>query len=248
MGCLSGVWFTEEVCAWRTGNYRRGGGLVRGCLSGLVNARALVLGSLFTPEGRLLCCRALFSEIGQSAAELCDLTNYRWPLSAISDVWKKRIWTFPHVGTPFFYQIWWRYLDRWRIYDRKIEFETTPSGGRILLPVPISTRVFLWDLPMCTHIKFQANDTQTGGNFQCSIDIAKLPISDTVGEVPTRKLRKIAEPYFWSRIWWQILHREDGFLFEFHSSHKSISRSFGGVRVWHRRTDGQTDIQHGPLL
>jgi len=44
------------------------------------------------------------------------------------------------------------------------------SGGGILLPVPILSRVLLRDPPLCDQAKFLPNDTQTSDCFQCSTD------------------------------------------------------------------------------
>jgi len=51
----------------------------------------------------------------------------------------------------------------------EIEFKTAPPGCGIILPVPISTRVFV---QACDHTKFQLNGTQAGEGPQCSIDYA----------------------------------------------------------------------------
>jgi len=50
---------------------------------------------------------------------------------------------------------------------------------------------------------------------------------------------KMADPYFPSWIWWQIVNREARFPIELPSNHRSISLSFEYIHVW--QTDGQTD-------
>jgi len=72
------------------------------------------------------------------------------------------------------------------------------------------------------------------------------------GRSANPKTPKMAEPYFRSQIWWQILNLQARILIQFPSNHMSISLSFGYIRVWqtdrerqtNRRTDGRTNADH----
>jgi len=137
------------------------------------------------------------------------------------NVGRKRIWT---LHFPRTHQIWWRYIHRWRRNAPKMEFETNLPGSRILLPVPISTRVFL------------LRDLQTGDITQCFIEKAYSLLLPQWVNCRLRKA-KMAEPYFRMQIWWHILNRKPGFLFMLFSIHRSISLSFRSYsHVPHRRT------------
>jgi len=90
-----------------------------------------------------------------------DLSNSRWPPLTIMDFQGKCIWTILHVDSIFYVHT--KFSEDILISDRdKNEFEKTPPGGRILLPVPTLTCSFFVDLRMCHQAKFQRNQT-TGG-------------------------------------------------------------------------------------
>jgi len=100
--------------------------------------------------GTLMCLRhKILAKLGNPRPSCRDLTDYSWLPSAILDSRKNNS---THWGTPF--------------------STYTPNSPRISWSVPISTRVLLWDLPMCDHIKFHPNDTQTDDSSKCSINKA----------------------------------------------------------------------------
>jgi len=114
----------------------------------------------------LLCCKISAKSDNPRPSYSC-LTNCRWAPSVILDGWRKRIWTTSRAEDQIFYLHTklnrWKYLDRWRRYALILEFERTPLGGGILLPVPNSTHISsYWNLLVCDPTKFKPFDTQTG--------------------------------------------------------------------------------------
>jgi len=63
--------------------------------------------------------------------------------------------------------------------------------------------VFLWDLPMYGHTKFQPNNTQTMTALNAPMTRPSLNGRSADPETP-----KMAERYFRPQIWWLILNRE----------------------------------------
>jgi len=117
---------------------------------------------------------------------------------------------------------------------------TSGSNFDTCLPIWIFLCVINWiELIMRNFSQI----TQTGDDGQFPTDKAYFSMSVTMGEMPTRKhVPKMAEPYFRSRIWQQILNREARIPIPVSSSHMSISLSFGDIFVWqgYNQTNRQT--------
>jgi len=147
------------------------------------------------------------------------------------------------LGYPIFYL-----LNDWiRILNNMLEI--TAHGVGILLPIQISTRVLLQESSYVWSYEISARWHTDRWRYPLHHSVKLLPISVTMGEVPTRKHSKWrnrtsdrkSDGLFW--------FGKPGFLFEFPSNRGSIWLSFREIHVWHM--DGRTTstiIITGPTL
>jgi len=217
-GCLS-RWFSREKGLCVEGRKVNAGKR----LSGLVSAGGGRLRRGFSPEGRCLGARSYLLSCKISVKSdhprpsYSDLTNYRWPPSAILDVWRQRVWTTPQVEGPHFYQ-------------------HNKFGEDILICGGVCHRSWIRKTPSSVEFYFRFQfrhvflwESSCAWPYEILTKwyTDRCPGAVEMGEVQTRKHSKWRHRTSNSESDGTFWIGKPGFLFQFPSNHTSISLSFG---------------------